>query len=76
MTYREATDSTAAGYYPYYPSSGTVAECYGMTAKDAVALLQQQGYRVRVVGYGKVCSQSPKGGAIAKKGSLVTITLK
>ena len=76
VTYREATDSTASGYYPYYPSSGTVAECYGMTAKDAVALLQQQGYRVRVVGYGKVCSQSPKGGAIAKKRSLVTITLK
>ena len=73
--YRAATDSTRSGYHPYTPAPGRVPNCYGMTAKDAVELLHSQGYRVQVSGYGKVLSQIPKGGTVAKKGTRVTLNM-
>ena len=76
VTYRTGTDSIPGGYVAYTPTEGKVPNCYGMTAKDAVALLQSMGYKAKVVGYGKVYSQVPKGTTVAKRGSVVTLTLK
>ncbi len=75
VCYQPATDSTQATYVPYTPAEGRVPNCYGMTAKDAVELLQSMGYRTRVRGYGKVFSQSPKGGTRLSGGTVV-LTMK
>jgi len=74
--YRAGDDTTAASYMPYAPANGKVPNCYGMSAKDAVRLLREMGYRTRINGYGKVVSQQPKGGAAAKRGSIVVVNLK
>ncbi len=74
--YREATDSTRAQYYPYKADEGHVPNCIGMTAKDAIALLNDAGYKVRINGYGKVASQSPRAGQKAGSGRTVEITLR
>lgn len=76
VVYREATDSTPAQYYPYTPTQGLVPNCSGMTAKDAVELINTMGYRARVNGYGKVVTQQPKAGTPAGKGMRVDLTLK
>ena len=74
--YREANDSTRAQYYPFTATEGVVPNCIGMTAKDAVAILHSAGYKVRLIGYGKVTSQTPRGGQAAKRGSRIEITLR
>lgn len=74
--YRAASDSIPGGYKAFRPDKGKVPNCYGMSAKDAVNLLQSMGYRVRVSGYGKVVSQLPKYGTVAKRGTTVMVTLK
>ncbi len=76
VVYRDATDSTPAQYYPYEPREGSIPNCYGMTAKDAVELLNSMGYRARVNGYGKVAAQQPKAGTAAKQGTRVELTLR
>ena len=76
VTYREATDSTAGQYMPYLPVEGQVPDCHGMTAKDAVELLQTMGYRAQVNGYGKVIGQQPRAGSNAKPGTKVSLSLK
>ena len=48
----------------------------GMTAKDAVFLLESLGYVVKIKGYGQVIYQSVKEGEEVEKGRLVQITLK
>ena len=74
--YRQATDSTQAIYDNYRPTGGRVPNCIGMTAKDAIDMLHEEGYRVRVRGYGKVTIQSPKVNTPAKKGTVIELTLK
>ncbi len=74
--YRAATDSTSALYDAYQPAEGRVPNCYGMTAKDAIDLMHEQGYRVRVKGYGKVAGQSLKANTAAKKGTMIELTLR
>ena len=69
-------DTLPGRYVAYEPVSGRLPNCYGMTAKDAIALLHEQGYRVKVNGYGKVRSQSPKAGQPAKKGTTVVLELR
>ena len=76
VVYHSATDSTPAQYYPYQPSGGLVPNCIGMTARDAVEMLQSQGYRCRMQGYGKVSSQQPSPGSKIRKGGTVILTLK
>ncbi|MBQ8704082.1 MAG: transpeptidase family protein [Bacteroidales bacterium] len=76
VVYREGTDSTVGQYVPYVPVEGQVPNCQGMTAKDAVELLQEMGYKARVSGYGKVAGQQPRAGVAAKKGATVVLTLK
>ncbi|MDB2408897.1 penicillin-binding transpeptidase domain-containing protein, partial [Crocinitomicaceae bacterium] len=48
----------------------------GMTAKDAVFLLESLGYVVKIKGYGQVVYQSVKEGEDVEKGRLIQITLK
>ena len=48
----------------------------GMTAKDAVFLLESLGYVVKIKGYGRVIYQSVKEGEDVEKGRLIQITLK
>lgn len=76
VVYRESTDSTEGRYEPYMPVEGLVPNCSGMTAKDAVELLQTMGYRAKVSGYGKVAHQQPKAGSAAKQGATVVLTMK
>ncbi|MBT5438324.1 MAG: transpeptidase family protein [Flavobacteriales bacterium] len=48
----------------------------GMTAKDAVFLLESLGYVVKIKGFGQVVYQSVKEGEDVEKGRLVQLTLK
>ena len=74
--YSQATDSLSARYYGYAPAGGRTPNCQGMSAKDAVALLHEQGLRVKVNGFGHVVSQIPQAGQSIRKGSVVTLNLK
>ena len=47
----------------------------GMTAKDAVFLLEDMGYVVGIKGFGKVIYQSVRAGEEIEKGHLIQITL-
>ena len=76
VVYREGNDSTVGQYVPYVPAEGLVPNCGGMTAKDAVELLQTMGYRARIKGYGKVVGQQPAAGSSTKQGSIVVLTMK
>ena len=53
-----------------------VPNVIGMTAKDAVFLLESMGYIVKIKGFGKVVYQSAREGAEVEKGRLIQITLK
>jgi cell division protein FtsI (penicillin-binding protein 3) len=48
----------------------------GMTAKDAVYLIESQGMVARIKGYGKVVKQSLPAGSPSFAGGIVTITLE
>ena len=48
----------------------------GMGAKDAVFLLEKDGLKVRLTGYGKVKSQSINPGSVIHKGQTITLTLR
>lgn len=76
VVYREGNDSTAGQYEPYVPAEGEVPNCSGMTAKDAVELLHEMGYRAQVIGYGKVVSQRPRAGSASKQGTVVELRLR
>jgi len=54
---------------------GQVPNVIGMTAKDAVFLLEKSGLVVRIKGYGKVRKQSMAAGELAFKGGVVIIEL-
>ena len=48
----------------------------GMGAKDAVYLLERMGLNVQVLGRGKVVSQNPQPGTVARKGSTIVINFQ
>ena len=56
--------------------TNTMPDVRGMTAKDAVFLLETMGYIVKIKGYGKVVYQSVREGEEIEKGRLIQITLK
>ena len=56
--------------------TNTMPDVRGMTAKDAVFLLEMMGYIVKIKGYGKVVYQSVREGEEIEKGRLIQITLK
>ena len=76
VSYHAATDTTPARYVPYAPAEGRVPNCIGMTAKDAVEILHAAGYRAVVTGFGKVRSQSPRGGQTLRHGGRVEVVLR
>lgn len=53
----------------------TTPNTVGMGLRDALYLMEQCGYKVRVVGAGKVIHQSIMHGTQIKKGSTITLTL-
>ena len=55
---------------------GIVPDVEGMGLKDAVYLLENEGYKVVFNGSGRVSSQSPAAGSPLEKGKLITLTLK
>lgn len=54
----------------------TVPNVVGMTAKDAVYLIESAGMNVRIEGFGRVISQSIKAGTQAAPGVVIQIVLK
>lgn len=75
VVYQSAKDGAASTYRAENPTQGRMPNCYGMSAKDAVTLLHSLGLKVRLSGYGKVTSQSPKAGSAVKKGRTVVVKL-
>jgi cell division protein FtsI (penicillin-binding protein 3) len=59
-----------------YIGKNTVPNVVGMTAKDAVYLIESSGMIARVDGVGKVVSQSAKPGTEVSKGVVIKIRLK
>ena len=56
--------------------NGFVPNVIGMTAKDAVYLLERLGLYVQLTGYGAVKTQSISAGKLAFKGGLIQLQLK
>jgi hypothetical protein len=52
-----------------------VPDVVGMSLKDAVYVLEQQGLRVRILGAGAIQAQSIAPGTLAKKGQIIIIQL-
>lgn len=57
-------------------SKTKVPDVRGMSAKDAVYLIEATGMRARVEGYGKVVKQSIKPGTSPQAGVVIVLTLK
>jgi cell division protein FtsI (penicillin-binding protein 3) len=53
-----------------------VPDVKGMTAKDAVYILESMGYIVEMSGFGRVVSQSVRQGELIEKGRLIQIVLE
>ena len=58
-----------------YVGKNTVPNVKGMTAKDAVFLIEETGMSAQIKGYGRVVHQSIKAGAEAQSGVIVELTL-
>ena len=56
-------------------NSGQVPNVTGMSLRDALYLLENNGLRVKVMGKGRVTQQSLKAGTKAPKGSLIYLSL-
>jgi cell division protein FtsI (penicillin-binding protein 3) len=77
----EAADSTSVLERPLPPTipdtvEGQVPDTRGLGVRDAVALLQSQGMKVKVLGQGRVHSQSAAPGTKAVKDQVVTLDLR
>lgn len=59
-----------------YISAKTVPNVKGMTAKDAVYLIERTGMAAKVTGYGRVVKQSIEPGTEVFSGGLIEITLR
>ncbi|MFY0644611.1 MAG: transpeptidase family protein [Bacteroidia bacterium] len=53
----------------------TMPDIRGMGVRDAVYLLESEGYKVKMSGYGRVIRQSPRAGEIATKGRTIFLQL-
>jgi cell division protein FtsI (penicillin-binding protein 3) len=66
-------------YEAYYKKANTshtkVPDVRNMAGMDAVSLLENMGYRVRIKGIGKVKNQSVKAGSPLKKGEVIKLEL-
>ena len=55
---------------------GIVPDVSGMGLKDALYLLENEGYKVNFSGSGRVVSQTPDAGTALGRGHKITLTLK
>lgn len=60
----------------YSTDNDSLANVVNMGLKDAVYLLENNGYKVKFEGYGKVVAQNPAAGSKLPKGTTVTLKLK
>lgn len=65
-----------ASFYTKTQHTNILPNLLGMTAKDAIYILEKLGYNVRVKGRGKVYKQSVKAGSPVVKGKEIRIYLK
>lgn len=64
------------GQYNKIPKqNGRIPNCKGMSAKDAILLLEQHGCKADISGYGKVKSQKPIAGTATKGDTIVHLLL-
>lgn len=68
------SDSLGMHSEPYAPAD-TLPDLRGMTSRDAIELVEKLGFRVRVVGSGKVRSQSLSPGFKIRKNVSITLYL-
>lgn len=69
---------TAANYINWVendPNAGLMPDVVGMTLKDAIYILENQGYEVRFKGIGRVIGQSEYPGRKTVKGSTIILEL-
>ena len=59
-----------------YAGKKTVPNVIGMSAKDAVYLIESTGMSARVIGYGKVTKQTVPAGTPVFRGGLIELTLE
>ena len=62
-------------YHSYTLQKDVVPNCKGMTARDAVYMLEKLGFKVSIEGRGKVVGQSLKQNQPFKRGDIIKITL-
>jgi cell division protein FtsI (penicillin-binding protein 3) len=70
------TDSTSVKARTIYPTEDSLVNVVNMGLRDAVYLLENQGYKVSFNGYGKVIGQDPAAGSKIDKNSTVTLILQ
>ena len=70
------TDSTSVKARTIYPTEDSLVNVVNMGLRDAVYLLENQGYKVSFKGYGKVIGQDPAAGSKIDKNSTVTLILQ
>ena len=71
---RDTTGRLLACNFP--TDNDSLANVVNMGLKDAIYLLENNGYKVTFQGYGKVASQHPKAGTKVEKGTTVNLILK
>ena len=71
---REQAEDERAGLKP--GGDGTMPDLTGRTAREALYLLESEGWRVRLNGEGRVAAQSAAKGTRPKAGETITLTLR
>ena len=69
-------DSSGISAHRYPVIEDSLANVVNMGLKDAVYILENQGYHVKFSGYGKVVRQNPESGSMVKKGSIIELKLE
>ncbi len=68
-------NKNAVEFHKRFTAKNRVPDVVGMSAKDAVYLIENTGMHVRLVGLGKVVRQSEPAGNLVYRGGLVELTL-
>jgi len=72
----EVTPSKKINLIDNKMNKDSMPDVTGMTAKDAVYLLESMGFITQISGYGKVVEQSVPAGSVVEKGRLIKLNLK
>lgn len=71
-----SSDTNAVSVEPLEMAKDSLVSVKGMGLKDAIYILENQGYKVKFTGHGKVVSQTPQAGCDLPKGETVTLQLE